>query len=81
MHLILNGTHVHRNPAGFLLTVPPASPEQTARMLSTLVAAIERSAFDVSPCGLCGQLVVCIPDGLPCCDPCAEREAGKPLNL
>jgi hypothetical protein len=38
--------------------------------------AIDRGGYDVSPCMDCGELVVCIPDGLPMCRLCAER-AGK----
>lgn len=36
--------------------------------------ALERSAFDVSPCGRCGLPVICIPDGLPFCSECAKEE-------
>ena len=35
--------------------------------------AIERSGFAVSPCRVCGELVVCIPDGLAMCRHCAEK--------
>jgi hypothetical protein len=38
-----------------------------------LVAAIERSGFDICPCMDCGALVVCIPDGMPMCEPCAVK--------
>ena len=38
--------------------------------------AIERSGFAVSPCRICNQLVVCIPDGLSICRPCAEKAGG-----
>ena len=37
-----------------------------------LFAAIERSGFVLSPCGICGEVVVCIPDGLAMCKACAE---------
>ena len=41
-----------------------------------LWAAIERSGFAVSPCRICNQLVVCIPDGLAICRLCAEKAGG-----
>lgn len=36
--------------------------------------ALARSEFDISYCTHCGQAVVCIPDGLPCCVPCGDAE-------
>ncbi len=39
----------------------------------SLVAAIERSGYDISPCMTCGSSTVCIPDGLALCRPCAEK--------
>lgn len=42
-----------------------------------LDGAIKRSGFDVSPCQICNQLVVCIPDGLAMCKPCAEKAGGQ----
>jgi len=39
----------------------------------SLVAAIERSGFDICPCMVCGSSIVCIPDGLAMCKPCAEK--------
>ena len=41
-----------------------------------LVAAIERGGYDVSPCLICQELVVCIPDGLAMCRHCAEKAGG-----
>lgn len=38
-----------------------------------LVAAIERGGYDVSPCLICQELTVCIPDGLAICRVCAEK--------
>ena len=38
-----------------------------------LVAAIDRGGYDVSPCLICQELVVCIPDGLAMCEKCAEK--------
>ena len=34
---------------------------------------IDRSGWDVSPCMDCGEAVICLPDGLPCCERCAEQ--------
>ena len=42
-----------------------------------LVAAIDRGGYDVSPCLICQELVVCIPDGLAMCRQCAEKAGGK----
>ena len=42
-----------------------------------LVAAIDRGGYDVSPCLICQELVVCIPDGMPICRHCAEKAGGK----
>ena len=41
-----------------------------------LVAAIDRGGYDVSPCLICQELVVCIADGLAICRPCAEKAGG-----
>ena len=41
-----------------------------------LVAAIDRGGYDVSPCLICQELVVCIPDGLAICRQCAEKAGG-----
>lgn len=37
-------------------------------------AAIDRGGWDISPCRLCNELVVCIPDGLPMCESCGTSE-------
>ena len=42
----------------------------------SLVAAIDRGGYDVSACMICQELVVCIPDGLAMCRPCAEKAGG-----
>lgn len=42
--------------------------------LFDLARAIERGGFDVATCLRCGELVVCIPDGLPMCEGCAGDE-------
>lgn len=42
-----------------------------------LWGAIERSGMDLSPCSICNKLVVCIPDGLPICEPCAVKESKR----
>lgn len=39
-----------------------------------IAEAYARSGFDISPCGMCSKLTVCIPDGLPVCDACGKRE-------
>ena len=45
--------------------------------LDRLRAAIERSGLDITCCRICGEMVVSIPDGLPMCEACAEREAAE----
>ena len=40
--------------------------------LVELRAAFDRSGLDVSPCKVCGEPVICIPDGMPCCESCAK---------
>ena len=42
-----------------------------------LRAAIARSPFDLSLCCICGKPTICIPDGQPICEPCADREAER----
>ena len=41
--------------------------------IEELVNAIERSGYDVSPCSECGCPTVCIPDGMPLCEPCGTK--------
>lgn len=40
-----------------------------------LSRAIDAGGWDMSPCGGCGQAVVCLPDGLPMCDACVEKSS------
>ena len=42
-----------------------------------MIAAIDRGGYDVSPCLICQELVVCIPDGIAMCRQCAEKAGGK----
>lgn len=51
--------------------VPMQSREQ---MLDN---AIKAGGWDISPCGSCGQPVVCLPDGLPMCESCAVKESNE----
>jgi hypothetical protein len=39
--------------------------------------AIARGGCDLSVCMDCGAPVVCIPDGMPMCEPCAEKAGGQ----
>lgn len=48
-----------------------------ARAAAILTGALKDGGYDLSPCGCCGKPVVCIPDGLPMCKGCAEKEAAK----
>ena len=49
-----------------------ADADEKRQLGPILLAAIVRSGFDLSPCGTCGEPVVCLPDGLPICEPCAR---------
>lgn len=44
------------------------------RTAAAQVQAIEDGGYDLSPCGVCGKPVVCIPDGLPMCGGCARKD-------
>lgn len=39
-----------------------------------LLAAISRGGSDISPCRVCGEPVVCLPEGLCLCDACSAKE-------
>ena len=43
------------------------------REIEALLKALQAGGMDIAPCKSCGQPVVCIPDGLACCEPCAEK--------
>jgi hypothetical protein len=51
--------------------------ESTANYAKSLDELLDRSGFDLSQCMHCGCAVICIPDGLPCCKPCAEKVGGE----
>jgi hypothetical protein len=38
-----------------------------------LTELLDRSGMDLSPCKSCGELVICIPDGLALCKDCVEK--------
>jgi hypothetical protein len=42
----------------------------------SLVAAIKRGGYDVSPCMVCGCQFVCIPDGATLCKTCDQKAGG-----
>ena len=50
---------------------------QSLEVALALVAAIDRGGYDVSPCLICQELVVCIPGGIPMCLKCVEKCAEK----
>ena len=39
--------------------------------------AINRGGWDISPCKVCNENVVCLPDGLPLCEECAGKEMSE----
>lgn len=66
------GTHFmlgQRNDETFI--VSEVTPDRTERIYD----ALARSPYDMCPCMHCGEPVICLPDGLPYCEKCAEREA------
>lgn len=46
---------------------------EAAARIEAIEKAFARSPYDISPCMVCGEPVVTLPDGLPMCDPCADR--------
>ena len=56
---------------------PHNTHQSHAELLQELRAAIECSGLDITCCRICGEMVVSIPDGLPVCEVCAEREAAE----
>lgn len=51
------------------------SGEDAAAISRAIITAeaIDRGGWDMSPCMGCSLPVVCIPDGLPMCESCAEE--------
>lgn len=50
----------------------PVTAVEDCEAAAELLDAIDRSGLDVSLCMECGAPVVCIPDGMPMCEPCAK---------
>lgn len=46
-------------------------------MIARVLTAVAGSDQDVSPCRFCSTPILCIPDGLPCCEACAKQEASR----
>ena len=53
--------------------VPCWVSDAEALYQNKLQEIVYRSVLDLSPCQLCGETIICIPDGLACCKPCAEK--------
>jgi len=49
-------------------------------MAVIVLGAIERSGYDICVCMDCGAPVVCIPDGMPMCEPCAVKIHGPRME-
>ena len=49
-------------------------------MAVVVLGALDRSGYDVSVCMDCGAPVVCIPDGMPMCEPCAVKVQGPRMQ-
>ena len=47
--------------------------DEKANMQAGFYEMIERGGLDISPCIDCGEMVVCIPDGMPMCEACAAK--------
>ena len=69
----------NKGPEGILDANSPLTKEPNTALDAYLElwAAIERSGYDVSPCLICQELVVCVPDGIAMCEACAEKAGGK----
>ena len=45
------------------------------KSIQTYKEALDRSEFDISPCGECGEPVICLPDGMSTiCNECIKEE-------
>jgi hypothetical protein len=44
-----------------------------AKWQKRLTELLDRSGMDISPCRVCSQWVICIPDGLALCKDCAKK--------
>lgn len=49
-------------------------PDEAPKAKGWMKAALERSGYDLSMCSKCGLPVICLPDGMPICEPCAKKE-------
>lgn len=45
-----------------------------AKAYDAINQALQHSPFDIAPCRSCGRPVVCLPDGMPCCNDCGAPE-------
>jgi hypothetical protein len=46
---------------------------QAHSITARIRAIAEQSGMDLSPCRVCSQWIICIPDGLALCKDCAEK--------
>ena len=54
--------------------------EEAVDVAVALRRAIDLGGWDMSPCRGCGELVVCLPDGMPYCEPCAEKDSVRDVE-
>lgn len=47
--------------------------DSTVNYSDSLNALLTRSGMDLSPCRICGETIICLPDGLACCKPCLAK--------
>ena len=47
--------------------------DEKANMQSGFDGIVKRSGLDMSPCKSCGEMIICIPDGMPMCQMCAAK--------
>ena len=66
--------HDWANKARELVPAMVAEVEHLREQVALHAAALARSEFDMGPCRICGEAVVCVPDGLPVCHECGDRE-------
>ena len=61
------------------ITVLREQLQSAATALDIYREAMERSGLDISPCMVCGEPLMCLPDGMPMCNSCGReaREAER----
>lgn len=72
--LDVNDVKLRDKVVGAVFPVVNAMLDSVQARRDYLERAIDAGGWDMSPCGYCGQAVVCLPDGLAACESCAMRD-------